>query len=54
MLKISANPTWEWPSRKPRVTIPRASTEHRATPFSIRQTILPRSLDIAFSLKYRR
>lgn len=54
MLKISANPSWEWQSRKPKGTITRASTDHRPAPFSIRQTILPRSLDLAFSLKYRR
>lgn len=54
MLKISANPSWEWQSRKPQGTVTRASMEHRPAQFSIRQTILPRSLDLAFSLKYRR
>lgn len=54
MLKISANPSWEWQSRKPKGKVTHASTDHRTAPFSIRQTILPRSLDLAFSLKYRR
>jgi hypothetical protein len=48
MIKVSANPTWEWQSSKPSGVITRTA------PVTIRQTILPRSLDLDFSLKYRR
>lgn len=54
MLKISANPSWEWQPKKSKGQVARASTAPRAVPITIRQTILPRSLDLAISLKYRR
>lgn len=55
MIKISANPTWEWQSSKPNgVSTSTAPVITRAAPITIRQTILPRSLDLDFSLKYRR
>lgn len=54
MLKISANPSWEWQPKKTKGPFIRPSTTHRTSPISIRQTILPRSLDLTFALKYRR
>ena len=55
MMKVTASPTWQWSSRpsssrtdsRPPVTV-------NAGPIGLKQTFLPRSLDVAFSLKYRR
>lgn len=55
MIKISANPTWEWQSSKPNgVSTSTAPVITRSAPATIRETILPRSLDLDISLKYRR
>lgn len=49
MIKVSANPTWEWASnRRSRAISPSIG------PVSVRQTFLPRSLDFSLTLKYRR
>lgn len=53
MKDITAKPTWQWSSKN--ANTPSASTRNNhGGPIVIRQTLLPRSLDLAFSLKYRR
>lgn len=53
MIDITARPTWQWSSKNanPRSASTRTSN---AGVIVIKQTLLPRSLDLAFSLKYRR
>jgi len=53
MMNITAKPTWQWSSKN----VPTRSLNTRtstAGPTVIKQLLLPRSLDLAFSLKYRR
>jgi hypothetical protein len=52
MIDITAKPTWQWSSKN--ANTPSANTRTNAGAMVIRQTLLPRSLDLAFSLKYRR
>lgn len=53
MIDITARPTWQWSSKN--ATTRSASTRtNNADAIVIKQTLLPRSLDLAFSLKYRR
>jgi hypothetical protein len=53
MIDITAKPTWQWSSKN--VNRPPANTRtNNAGAIVIRQTLLPRSLDLEFSLKYRR
>jgi hypothetical protein len=53
MIDITAKPTWQWSSRNAN---PRSAStrSNNAGALVIKQTLLPRSLDLAFSLKYRR
>ena len=53
MIDIIARPTWQWSSKN--ANLRSASTRtNNAGAIVIKQTLLPRSLDLAFSLKYRR
>ena len=55
MMKVTASPTWQWSSRiSPSLTGGRLPITVNAGPIGLKQTLLPRSLDLAFSLKYRR
>jgi len=53
MIDVTARPTWQWCSKN---ASPRsASTRtNNAGAIAIKQTSIPRSLDLALSLKYRR
>ena len=56
MKKISRSPTFEWcvgNSTNGRSTESRFSNA-RAAPYDLKKAILPRSLDLMVSLKYRR
>jgi hypothetical protein len=53
MLDITAKPTWQWPSKNANTSSANTRTNHIGA-IAIKQTLLPRSLDLAFSLKYRR
>lgn len=53
MMNITAKPTWQWTSKNtPTRSSPVRTGNIGAT--VIKQALLPRSLDLAFSLKYRR
>jgi len=53
MIDITAKPTWTWSSQKsPARSLSTRTSNAGAT--VIKQALLPRSLDLAFSLKYRR
>lgn len=57
MMKITASPTWQWSSRtSPSRSGGRLPITVNAGPVSVRNQLLPRSLDIdaSFALKYRR
>lgn len=49
MIKISANPTWELASN-----LRSRPINSSIGPVSVKQTLLPRSLDFSLMLKYRR
>jgi len=53
MMNITARPTWEWSSKNANTGSTTTQTRN-ASAILIKQTLLPRSLDLAFSLKYRR
>ncbi|MDN4059826.1 hypothetical protein QPK31_16495 [Massilia sp. YIM B02769] len=53
MIDITANPTWQWSSKNANTGSITTQT-HNASAIVIKQALLPRSLDLAFSLKYRR
>lgn len=51
MIDITAKPTWQWSSKN----ASRHSVSTRThTADVMKHALLPRSLDLAFSLKYRR
>jgi hypothetical protein len=53
MMKITAKPTWQWLGKNTSAR----SLSARAGPTgasAIKQAFMPRSLDLDFSLKYRR
>ena len=53
MMKVTAKPTWQWSSKT--VSSPYrlpASIVRVSSP--LRQALLPRNLEVAFSLSYRR
>jgi hypothetical protein len=52
MMNITAKPTWQWSSKN----TPTRSISTRASNAGpvFKQLLLPHSLDVAFSLKYRR
>jgi len=55
MMKITANPTWQWSNTKSHSSP--TSTRRNNAPASlpdIKQALLPRSLDVSFALSYRR
>jgi hypothetical protein len=53
MIDITAKPTWQWSSKN--ANTPSANTRNNhGGAIAIKHTLLPRSLDLAFSLKYRR
>lgn len=53
MMNITAKPTWQWSSKNTPTRSPAARTGNLGAAV-IKQALLPRSLDLAFSLKYRR
>lgn len=53
MIDITAKPTWQWSSKNANARSASTRTNN-AGAIVIKQTLLPRSLDLAFSLKYRR
>ncbi len=55
MMKITASPTFQWSSSKPQRGVPslRPTQPQTALP-DIKQVLLPSSLDVSFSLSYRR
>lgn len=53
MMHISAKPTWQWASKNTPAHSPGTRTSNVGVAV-FKQAILPRSLDLAFSLKYRR
>jgi hypothetical protein len=55
MMKVTASPTWHWSSRtSPSRFGGRLPITVNAGPIGLKQTLLPRSLDLAFSFKYQR
>jgi hypothetical protein len=52
MMNITAKPTWQWSSKNPLTRS--VSTRASNTGPVFKQLLLPRSLDVEFSLKYRR
>lgn len=51
MMKITASPSWQWQSTKPNC----ASSGGRSISLpDLKRAVLPRSLDVSFSLSYRR
>ena len=52
-MKITAKPTWEWSSKNTPARSLGARTGNVGATV-LKQALLPRSLDLAFSLKYRR
>lgn len=53
MMNITAKPTWQWASKSTPTRSPATRTSNVGAAV-LKQAILPRSLDLAFSLKYRR
>jgi hypothetical protein len=53
MVKVTATPTWQL-VRPSRAATGRTASRVNAIPITIRQTLLPRSLDLSFEFKYRR
>lgn len=55
MLKITAAPKWQLTSSRGPLSSKRSVPVTVSTgPMTIRQTLLPRSLDVSFEFKYRR
>ena len=55
MMKITAVPKWQLTSsRSPLSSKSSVPITVNAGPMTIRQTLLPRSLDVSFEFKYRR
>lgn len=55
MMKITPRPTWQWSGTKPQgaVSLSRPAPTRSILP-EVKQALLPRSLDVSFSLSYRR
>lgn len=53
MMNITAKPTWQWASKNSPTRSHGARTGTAAASV-VKQALMPRSLDLAFSLKYRR
>jgi len=53
MINLTAKPTWQWSSKNTSVRPVSARTSNMATS-ALKQALMPRSLDLDFSLKYRR
>ena len=53
MMKVTAKPSWQWSSNS--ASAPSRTTSGFArSPSPLGQALLPRSLDVSFSLRYRR
>lgn len=53
MMNITAKPTWQWSSKNNTARTISSRTDGDARS-ALKQALLPRSLDVDFSLKYRR
>jgi hypothetical protein len=53
MINITAKPVWQWSTKKLPARSFQASAANTGTS-ALKQALMPRSLDVAFSLKYRR
>lgn len=53
MMNITAKPTWQWSDKNTPARALSARTGN-AGASALKQALMPRSLDLAFSLKYRR
>lgn len=53
MINITAKPTWQWASKNSPTCLHGAWTGTAAAPV-VKQALMSRSLDLAFSLNYRR
>lgn len=52
MMNITAKPTWQWSDKNTSRSLS-ARTSNAGTS-ALKQALMPRSLDLNFSLKYRR
>jgi hypothetical protein len=53
MINITAKPTWQWSDKNTSARSLNARTSNAGTA-ALKQALMPRSLDLNFSLKYRR
>jgi hypothetical protein len=54
-MKFIVSPTGQWSSSKGQSALPAYRPNTSRTPFlDIKQTLLPRSLDVSLTLRYRR
>jgi hypothetical protein len=53
MIKLSTKPTWQWSSKDTSSRSISTRTSNTGTS-ALKQALMPRSLDLDFSLKYRR
>jgi hypothetical protein len=53
MINIAAKPTWQWSGNDTSARRLSART-HGAGTSALKEALMPRSLDLSFSLKYRR
>jgi len=53
MMNLTAKPTWQWSSKNTPAR-PLSSRNGNAGTSALKQALMPRSLDVDFSLKYRR
>jgi hypothetical protein len=53
MIDITAKPTWQWSANNTSARSLSARTSNVGTS-ALKQALMPRSLDLNFSLKYRR
>ncbi|MBA5606265.1 hypothetical protein H3H36_12965 [Duganella sp. FT3S] len=54
MLKVTATPTWQWQSTKPKTISTNRNVAVSTSLPDIKRAVLPRSLDISFAFSYRR
>jgi len=52
-MNITAKPTWEWSGKNNPARSLKARPDNRGSS-ALKQALMPRSLDLSFSLKYRR
>jgi len=53
MMNLTAKPTWQWSSKNAPGRSLSSRTANAGTS-ALKQALMPRSLDVDFSLKYRR